>query len=127
MSESIKLVREALADLGYKVEEDDGEIITVRFQLCVIHICPDMECYGFVNVFLADFEKVTAENHTELLEKCNLLTSKVKQVKFYLYQGIVMISSEFYFQKKTDLKFQLKTALNQITRARAVYYETRIN
>lgn len=124
MSESIKLVREALADLGYKVEEDDGEIITVKFQLCVIHICPDAECDGFVNVFLADFERVTVENQTELLEKCNLLTSKVKQVKFYLYQDVVMISSEFYFQTKTDLKFQLKTALKQLTRARAVYYET---
>lgn len=125
MNESYKLVKEVIDNLGYKVEEDDGDTITVKFQLCTIHICPGKECDGFINMFLANYEDVTTENQIELLEKCNLLTSKVKQVKFYLYQDVVLISSEFYFQRKSDLKFQLKTALRQLAGARAVYYETR--
>lgn len=125
MSETYKLVQETIAKLGYKVLEDDGETITVFYQLNVIHIIPDNEDGCFATAFAPVDEKVTIGNRGEVLEKCNKLTSQVKSMKFCIFEDDVLASSEFYFRNQSEAKFQLKTALNQLAAAKALYYHNK--
>lgn len=121
MSDTFKLVQEAIAKLGYKVLEDDGETITVFYQLNVIHIIPDGEDGCFATAFAPVDEKVSIENRGEVLEKCNKLTSQVKSMKFCIFEDDVLASSEFYYRNQSEAKFQVKTALNQLAAAKALY------
>ena len=126
MNETYKLIQDTIARLGYKVLDDDGEILTVLYQLNVIHISPDMQDGGFVTVFTPIGETVSHENRVEVLEKCNKLSSKVKVMKYCVYEDEVVATSEFFFRIKAEVKFQLLSALNQIAAASAVYSNTRV-
>lgn len=126
MSDIYKLIQGTIDKLGYKVLDEDGETITVFFQLNVIHICPDEQDGGFVTVFTTLGETITQESRVEALEKCNRLNSKIKVMKYCVYEDEVVATSEFFFRNKTEVKFQLLSALNQIAAASAVYSNTRV-
>lgn len=126
MNETYKLIQEVIAKLGYKVLDDDGETITVFYQLNIIHIVPDEQTCGFVTAFTSIGEDVTSENRSETLEKCNKLTSKMKVMKFCVFEDEVVASSEFYFRTKIEVRFQLKIALDQLAVAKTLYNNTRV-
>lgn len=126
MSDIYKLIQGTIDKLGYKVLDDDGETITVFFQLNVIHICPDEQDGGFVTVFTTLGETVTHENRVEALEKCNKLNSRIKVMKYSVFEEDVLTSSEFFFRNRSEVKFQLTTALNQIAMAKSLYNDTRV-
>jgi len=126
MSDIYKLLQETINRLGYKVLDDDGETITVFFQFNVIHICPDEQDGGFVTVFTTIGETITPENRVEALEKCNRLSSKVKVMKFCVFEDDVLASSEFFFRNKNEVRFQLTNALNQLAAAKTIYNNTRV-
>lgn len=126
MSDIYKLIQGTIDKLGYKVLDEDGETITVFFQLNVIHICPDEQDGGFVTVFTTLGETVTQENRVEALEKCNKLNSRIKVMKFSVFEDDVLASSEFFFRNKTEVRFQLTTALNQLAAAKTIYSNTRV-
>ena len=126
MSDIYKLIQGTIDKLGYKVLDDDGETITVFFQLNVIHICPDEQDGGFVTVFTTLGETITQENRVEALEKCNRLNSKIKVMKYSVFEDDVLASSEFFFRNRNEVKFQLTTALNQIAMAKSLYNDTRV-
>lgn len=126
MTDNYKLIQETIAKLGYKVLDDDGETITVFFQLNVIHICPDEQDGGFVTVFITFGETVTHENRVEALEKCNKLNSRIKVMKYSVFEDDVLASSEFFFRNRNEVKFQLTTALNQLAMAKSLYNNTRV-
>lgn len=126
MSDNYKLIQEIIAKMGYKVLDDDGETITVFFQLNVIHICPDEQDGGFVTVFTTLGETITQESRVEALEKCNRLNSKIKVMKFCIFDDDVLASSEFFFRNKNEVKFQLTNALSQTAMAKSLYNDTRV-
>lgn len=126
MNETYKLIQDTIARLGYKVLDDDGEILAVFYQLNVIHISPDMQDGGFVTAFTTIDETITHENRVENLEKCNRLNSRVKVMKFCIFEDDVLASSEFFFRNKNEVKFHLTTALNQLAAAKTIYSNTRI-
>jgi len=126
MNEVYKLIQDIIAKQRYKVLDDDGETLTVFYRLNIHHIIPDEQDDGFVTVFTPIGENVTCENREEILEKCNKLTSKVKVIKFCIFEDEVLASSEFFFQNKNEAKFQLTTALNQLSAAKALYDNTRV-
>ena len=126
MSDIYKLIQGTIDKLGYKVLDEDGETITVFFQLNVIHICPDVQDGGFVTVFTTLGETITQENRVEALEKCNRLNSKIKVMKYSVFEDDVLASSEFFFRNRNEVKFQLTTALNQIAMAKSLYNDTRV-
>ena len=121
MNKTYQLIQNTIDNLGYKILDDDGETITVFYQLNVIHIIPDEEDGCFATAFVPVDEKVTIENRGEVLEKCNKLTSQVKSMKFCIFEDDVLASSEFYFRNQSEARFQLKTALNQLAAAKALY------
>ena len=126
MNETYKLIQDAITRLGYRVLDDDGEILTVFYQLNVIHICPDEQDGGFVTVFITLGESITHENCVEALEKCNKLNSRIKVMKYSVFEDDVLASSEFFFRNRNEVKFQLTTALNQIAMAKSLYNDTRV-
>lgn len=126
MNETYKLIQDTIARLGYRVLDDDGEIITVFFQLNVIHICPDDQGSGFVTVFTTLGESITHENRVEALEKCNKLNSRIKVMKYSVFEDDVLASSEFFFRNRNEVKFQLTNALSQTAMAKSLYNDTRV-
>lgn len=126
MNKTYQLIQNTIDNLGYKILDDDGETITVFYQLNILHIIPDEQDCSFVTVFTSIGEKVTPENRGEVLEKCNKLTSKVKVMKFYVFEEEVLASSEFFFRNKNEVRFQLMTALNQLAVANTIYDKTRV-
>lgn len=121
MNKTYNLVKEIIQSWKYKVVEDDGEHIIIRYQMNVIHICPNEEDETFVSILLANFDDVTDENYSEIVMRCHRLNEKLKQVKFYTINDVIIAASEFFYMEKEDLAFQMRLALNNLIAAKVSY------
>ena len=121
MNKTYNLVKEIIQSWKYKVVEDDGEHIIIRYQMNVIHICPNEEDETFVSILLPNFDDVTDENHSEIVMRCHRLNEKLKQVKFYTINDVIIAASEFFYMEKEDLAFQMRLALNNLIAAKVSY------
>ena len=121
MNKTYNLVKEIIQSWKYKVVEDDGEHIIIRFQMNVIHICPNEEDETFVSILLPNFDDVTDENYSEIVMRCHRLNEKLKQVKFYTINDVIIAASEFFYMEKEDLAFQMRLALNNLIAAKVSY------
>lgn len=123
MSKTHNLTKEIIESWKYKVLEDDGEHIVVRYQMNAIHICPNEEDDSFVTILLpiADDEVVEDNLSDEVLIRCHRLNEELKQVKFYVVKDVLVASSEFYYMGKEDLSFQLKKSFSNIVSAKVSY------
>ncbi len=121
MNKTYNLVKEIIQSWKYKVVEDDGEHIIIRYQMNVIHICPNEEDATFVSILLPNFDDVTDENYTEVVMRCHRLNEKLKQVKFYTVNDVIIAASEFFYMEKEDLEFQMRVALSNLVAAKVSY------
>lgn len=121
MNKNYEAVKKVLKDDKYKIQEEDGEQITIRYQLKSIHIFPSSEDDTFVSVFLSNFADVTEKNFAEVVMRCHKLNEQMKQVKFYTVKDVLIAASEFYYMEEDDLSFQIKLALNSLIAAKVNY------
>ena len=121
MNKTYNLVKEIIQSWKYKVVEDDGEHIIIRYQMNVIHICPNEEDATFVSILLPNFDDVTDENYSEIVMRCHRLNEKLKQVKFYTINDVIIAASEFFYMEKEDLEFQMRVALSNLIAAKVSY------
>ena len=77
MNKNYELIKKIIEDGKYKVLEDDGEHITIRYQLNVLHISPSQGDDNFVSVLLPNFADVTEENFAAIAE---LMLGEVRDV-----------------------------------------------
>lgn len=121
MNKTYNLVKEIIQSWKYKIVEDDGEHIIIRYQMNVIHICPNEEDATFVSILLPNFDDVTDENYSEVVMRCHRLNEKLKQVKFYTINDVIIAASEFFYMEKEDLEFQMRVALSNLVAAKVSY------
>ena len=121
MNKTYNLVKEIIQSWKYKVVEDDGEYIIIRYQMNIIHICPNEEDATFVSILLPNFDDVTDENYSEVVMRCHRLNEKLKQVKFYTINDVIIAASEFFYMEKEDLAFQMKLSFSNLVAAKVSY------
>ena len=121
MNKTYNLVKEIIQSWKYKIVEDDGEHIIIRYQMNIIHICPNEEDATFVSILLPNFDDVTDENYSEIVMRCHRLNEKLKQVKFYTINDVIIAASEFFYMEKEDLEFQMRVALSNLVAAKVSY------
>lgn len=121
MSKTYNLAKEIIESWKYKVLEDDGEHIIIRYQMNVIHICPNEENDAFVSMLLPNFDEITEENYPDVVMRCHKLNEKMKQVKFYTVNDVIIAASEFFYMEKDDLAYQMKLSLSNLIAAKVNY------
>ena len=121
MNKSYELIKKIITEQKYKLVEEDGESFIIRYQMNVIHICPNSEDDTFVSVVLSNFAEVTEENYAEVVMRCHKLNEQMKQVKFYTVKDVIIAASEFYYMEEDDLSFQIKLALDSLIAAKVNY------
>ena len=121
MNKTYNLVKEIIEAWQYKVVEDDGEQIIIRYQMNVIHICPNEEDDTFVTLLLPKFDDVTDGNYSEVVMRCHKLNEKLKQIKLYTVNDVIVAASEFFYMGKEDLAFQMRLALTNLIAAKVSY------
>ena len=121
MNKNYEAIKKVLEDGKYKIQEEDGEQITIRYQLKSIHIFPSSDDDQFVSVLLPNFADVTEENYLDVVMRCHKLNEQMKQVKLYTINDVLIASAEFYYMEENDLAYQLKIALNSVVAAKVNY------
>ena len=121
MSKNYELIQKVVKDGKYKVLEDDGEHIIIKYQLNSIHICPSSEEDRFVSILLPNFADVTEENFPDVIMRCHKLNEKMKQVKLYTINDVLIAGAEFFYMEEEDLAYQVKIALNNVLAAKVNY------
>lgn len=121
MNKNYELLRKVVEDGNYKVLEDDGEHIIIRYQLNSIHLCPSSDDDRFVSILLPNFAEVTEDNYADVVTQCHKLNEQMKQVKLYTVNDVIIAAAEFYYQGKKDLAYQVKIGLCSVIAAKVSY------
>lgn len=121
MSRSHELVKKIIADRKYKVLEDDGENVVIKYQINVIHFFLSSEDDSFVSVLLPGLDNVTDDNYAEVVMKCHKLNEDMKQIKLYTVNDMVLVASEFFYMEEKDLAFQISKSLDGLISAKVSY------
>ena len=118
MSKTHDLIKEIISEHKYRILDEEGEYIAVRYQFHTIHFFSNSEDENFVSIVLTCFEEVTKENYSEIIMRCNKLNEQLKQVKFYITNDVVLVSSELFYKEKEDLSFQIHKSLLSLVAAK---------
>lgn len=121
MNKTYILIKEVIESWKYKVVEDDGEQIIIRYQMNTIHFCPNSGDETFVSVILPNFDDVNEDNYSEVVMRCHKLNEKMRQIKFYTIDDVIIAASEFFYMEKEDLEFQMKLSLKNLIEAKVSY------
>lgn len=121
MNRNYELIQKVVKNGKYKVLEDDGEHIVIKYQLNSIHICPSSEEDRFVSVLLPNFADVTEENFPDVVMRCHKLNETMKQAKLYTINDVLIAGAEFFYMEEEDLAYQFKTALSSVLAAKVNY------
>ncbi len=121
MNNSYQLIKKIIADRKYRLVKDDGEFLTIKYQMNSIHIYTNSEDEHFVSLVLTDFASVTEENYLHVLATCHKLNAQMKQVKLYTSTDIIIAACEFCYLKEEDLDFQIQQALSALIAAKVNY------
>ena len=121
MNNNYEAIKKVLEEGKYKIQEENGEQITIRYQLNSIHIFPSSDDDQFVSVLLPNFADVTEESYIDAVMRCHKLNEQMKQVKLYTLNGVLIASAEFYYIEENDLAYQLEIALNSVVAAKINY------
>ena len=121
MNKNYELLKKVVEDSKYKVLEDDGEHIIIRYQLNSIHLCPSSDDDRFVSILLPNFAEVTEDNYADVVTQCHKLNEQMKQVKLYTVNDVIIAAAEFYYQGKKDLAYQVKIGLSSVIAAKVSY------
>ena len=123
MNKNYEMIKKVVEDGKYKVLEDDGEHIIIRYQLNSIHLCPSSDDDRFVSILLPNFADVTEENFADVVMRCHKLNEQMKQVKLYTINDVIIAAAEFYYLGKKDLAYQVKVGLNSVIAAKVSYHK----
>lgn len=123
MNKNYELLKKVVEDGKYKVLEDDGEHIIIRYQLNSIHLCPSSDGDRFVSILLPNFAEVTDDNYADVVTLCHKLNEQMKQVKLYTFNEVIIAAAEFYYQGKKDLAYQVKIGISSVIAAKVSYYK----
>lgn len=126
MKKNMELLKKIVEEGKYKVLEEDGEQIVIRYQLNSIHICASADDDHFVSILLPNFADVTEDNFADVVMRCHKLNEKMKQVKLYTVNNVIIAAAEFYYQGKKDLAYQVKMGLNSVIAAKVKYHKQNI-
>ena len=121
MNNNYEAIKKVLEEGKYKIQEENGEQITIRYQLNSIHIFPSSDDDQFVSVLLPNFADVTEESYNDVVMRCHKLNEQMKQVKLYTINDVIIAASEFYYQGKKDLAYQVKIGLSSVIAAKVSY------
>ncbi len=121
MNKTYNLIKEIMESWKYKILEDDGEHIIIRYQMNTIHICTNENDETFVSILLPNFDEVTEDNYPDVINRCHKLNEKMKQIKFYTINGVIIAASEFFYMEKEDLAYQVKLSLSNLIDAKVAY------
>ena len=113
MNKNYELIKKIIEDGKYKVLEDDGEHITIRYQLNVLHISPSQGDDNFVSVLLPS-----------LLCRAAFLEDDhdiVLHLKLYTINDVIIAASEFFYMEEDDLAYQFKMSLSSVIAAKVNY------
>ena len=121
MTKNYELIQKVIKDGKYKVLEDDGENIIIKYQLNSIHICPSSEEDQFVTILLSNFADVTEDNFPDVVMRCHKLNETMKQVKLYTVDDVLIAGAEFFYMEEEDLAYQVKIDLNSVLAAKVNY------
>ena len=121
MNKNYEAIKKVLEDGKYKIQEEDGEQITIRYQLKSIIILPSSDGDQFVSVLLPNFADVTEDSYIDVVMRCHKLNEQMKLVKLYTINDVLIASAEFYYMDENDLAYQLKIALNSVVAAKVKY------
>ena len=121
MNKNYELLKKVVEDSKYKVLEDDGEHIIIRYQLNSIHLCPSSDDDRFVSILLPNFAEVTEDNYADVVTQCHKLNEQMKQVKLYTVNDVIIAAAEFYYQGKKDLAYQVQIGLSSVVAAKVSY------
>lgn len=122
MENITEVIKTYLQDNGYKIQEIDGEIVTVRYQMNYIHICPNGENKQFVSMMLPGLDEVDEENPLPVLLSCMHVVSQQMVAKAYpIGENNVVATYEFFFLGEEDLKFQLEKGFELLMAAKVKY------
>lgn len=121
MNKNYEQIKKVIENCKYKVLDDEGGLITIRYQLNPIIIYPSPGDDHFVSILLPVFVDVSEDNFEEVIMLCNHLNEQMKQVKIYTINNIIIAAAEFYYQGKKDLVFQIKNGLNGVISAKNSY------
>lgn len=122
MNNTHELLKEIIGAFGYQMVENDGESLSVSFQLNTIYLHSHSQDESFVIAILSNYPIVTKDNYNEILAKCNKMNKKLQQVKFYIMNDRVISSVEFHYWKKSDLRFQLKKAMENLVVGKVEFF-----
>ena len=121
MNKNYELLRKVVEDGNYKVLEDDGEHIIIRYQLNSIHLCPSSDDDRFVSILLPNFAEISEDNYADVVIQCHKLNEQMKQVKLYTINDVIIAAAEFYYQGKKDLAYQVKIGLSRVIAAKVSF------
>ena len=121
MNKNYELIQKVIKDGKYKVLEDDGEHIVIKYQLNSVHICPSSEEDRFVSILLPNFADVTEKNFPDVVMRCHKLNETMKQVKLYTINDVLIAGAEFFYMEEEDLAYQFKIALSSVLAAKVNY------
>ena len=121
MNRNYELLRKVVEDGNYKVLEDDGEHIIIRYQLNSIHLCPSSDDDRFVSILLPNFAEISEDNYADVVMRCHKLNEQMKQVKLYTVNDVIIAAAEYYYQGKKYLAYQVKIGLSSVIAAKVSY------
>ena len=121
MNKNYELIKKIIENGKYKVLEDDGEHITIRYKYNDLHISPSQGEDNFVSVLLPNFADVTEENFAEVVMRCHKLNEQMTQVKLYTINDVLIAASEFFYKDENDLAYQFKMSLSCVIEAKVNY------
>lgn len=122
-NKNYELIRKVIEDGKYKVQEDDGEQLVIRYQLNSIQICPSDGDDHFVSIMLSNFVEINEDNYVDIILRCHKLNAQLKQVKLYTMNDTIIAAAEFYYHGKRDLAYQIRIGVKSVIAAKVNYYK----
>ena len=117
MNKTYILIKELIESWKYKVVEDDGEQIIIRYQMNTIHFCPNSGDETFVSVILPNFDDVNEDNYSKVV----MPEDERVRSNTYTIDDVIIAASEFFYMEKEDLEFQMKLSLKNLIEAKVSY------
>lgn len=117
-------VREALAQMGFPVQEEHETVLTVRYQLSYFGICSLTDKGPGMHLLLDGV--FHADNDAEAFDAltvCNTLNKDLMQVKAYLDSGsdVCLTYEFFHFPDQEELADRLREGLGALISAKVKF------
>ena len=114
----IEFAKEYINSKGFKIEDENENIIAFKYQMHILHIWRNDSDERFACIALTNFTDITPENTPQIKEICNEMNTNIKQAKLYVMDETIMATAEVYFRDQEDFNFQTEIALRNLMGAK---------